>query len=311
MGGGQKSKQGTEGRFPAHGEDGRDYDSDSAASDRSRTASSTPLTKEDLRQLLQEIKLNMTAEFTRHLTPITEGLSDLTRRTTAIEEHLDQTSTRSRENETAIAALQEQVHQLEEAEEDLNNRSRRNNIRIRGVPEMVGIDALASTLRELFCGLLPEASPVELLLDRAHRALRAPNAAQPRDIIRMHYFHIKEALMRAARDTPLQIEGHQVFFYQDLAPSTLCKRRRPLTQEFTRYTWGHPFKLQVRQNNRILTLHNITEAADFAERLGLPTIDFTAELNNRRANGRPSTRGTSPHATRALDSSGPRPPAEH
>ncbi|CAH2276971.1 Hypothetical predicted protein [Pelobates cultripes] len=222
----------------------------------------------------------MTAKFTRHLTPITEGLSDLTRRITAIEEHLDQTSMRSRENETAIAALQEQVRQLEEAQEDLNNRSRRSR-------------------------------------DRALRA-PTPNAAQPRDIIiRMHYFHIKEALMRAARDTLLQIEGHQVFFYQDLAPSTLRKRRelRPLTQELTRrhirYTWGHPFKLQVRQNNRILTLHNITEAADFAERLDLPTMVLTAELNDRRPNGRPSTRGTSPHATRALDPSGPRPPAEH
>ncbi|CAH2315898.1 Hypothetical predicted protein, partial [Pelobates cultripes] len=76
------------------------------------------------------------------------------------------TTTTSRQDR----ALQEQVRALE----DLNNRSRRNNIRI--------------------------------------------GANQPRNaIICMHYFHVKETLKRA---TPLQIECHQ-----DLAPSTLQKRR--------------------------------------------------------------------------------------
>ncbi|CAH2305965.1 Hypothetical predicted protein [Pelobates cultripes] len=325
MGGGRKTKHGAEvapifharrEESSSRGEDGREEDSDSAASDTSRTAAAAPLTKADLRHLLQEIKTNMAAEFFRHLTPITESLNDLTRRTTAIEDQLDRTSTQAQTNETAISALQDQVRLLEEAQEDLNNRSRRNNIRIRGVPETVGIDMLAPTLRELFCSLLPEASPAELLLDRAHRALKAPlpNATQPRDIIiRMHYFHIKEALMRATRDNPLQIEGHQVCFYQDLAPSTLRKRRelRPLTLELARrhirYTWGHPFKLQVRQNNRVHTLYHISEATAFAERLGLPAIDLTAEQPDRRPAGRLSPRGPTLHPTRAPPPSSPHP----
>ncbi|CAH2313305.1 Hypothetical predicted protein, partial [Pelobates cultripes] len=63
-------------------EEGREYDSDSAASDTSRATTTTPLTKEDLRQLLCEIKANMTTEFDRHLTPIKEDLIDLTHRAT-------------------------------------------------------------------------------------------------------------------------------------------------------------------------------------------------------------------------------------
>ncbi|CAH2314711.1 Hypothetical predicted protein [Pelobates cultripes] len=117
MGGGRKTKHGAKvapifharrEESSSRGEDGRDEDSDSAASDTSRKAATTPLTKEDLRHLLQEIKMNMAAEFSRHLAPITDSLNDLTRRTTAIEDQLDRTSTRSQTNETAISALQDQ-----------------------------------------------------------------------------------------------------------------------------------------------------------------------------------------------------------
>ncbi|CAH2225287.1 Hypothetical predicted protein [Pelobates cultripes] len=314
MGGGRKIKQGAaevapifrsrkDGGATREEEDGREYDSDS--SDRSRTMAATPLTKEDLRQLLSDIKANMATEFDRHLTPIREGLIDLTHRTSTIEEQLDLTVTRTTATENAITALQEQLRQLEEAQEDLNNRSCRNNVRIRGIPETVTIEALGPTLRELFCGLLPEATPAELLLDRVHRALRAPmpNATQPRDvIIRVHYFHIKEALMQAARNTPLQIEGHQISFYQDLAPSTLRKRRelRPLTQELTRqhirYSWGHPFKLQVRKNNRTYTLYNTAEMADFAESLGLDPTNLATDPNPRRHDRGPPPRNAPPTA---------------
>ncbi|CAH2311032.1 Hypothetical predicted protein [Pelobates cultripes] len=182
------------------------------------------------------------------------------------------------------------------------------------------MDALGPTLRKLFCGLLPEATPAELLLDRVHRALRAPmpNATHPRDIIiRMHYFQIKEALMRAARDTPLQIEGHKISFYQDLAPTTLRKRRelRPLTQELARrniqYSWGHPFKLQVRRHNRTYTLHNIADVAEFAKQLGLTSTNLTADLPPRRTDRGPPPRSTPSSATNNPTPSGPHPTPEN
>ncbi|CAH2251576.1 Hypothetical predicted protein [Pelobates cultripes] len=122
MGGGRKSKQFAEvapifrnrkdgGAMRA--EDGHGYDSDSVASDTSRATTSTHLNKkDDLQHLLHEIKANMTAEFDKNLTPIKEGLIDLTHRTTAIEEQLDRTATRTTVNENAIASLQDQVPPL-------------------------------------------------------------------------------------------------------------------------------------------------------------------------------------------------------
>lgn len=66
--------------------------------------------------------------------------------------------------------------------EDLDNRGRRNNIRIRGVPEMVNAEQIRPALSSIFNGLLerPNESPIEF--DRALRP-RTPDNAPPRDII--------------------------------------------------------------------------------------------------------------------------------
>ncbi|CAH2276919.1 Hypothetical predicted protein [Pelobates cultripes] len=115
--------------------------------------------------------------------------------------------------------LRDQLRSLEDTNEDLNNRTRRNNVRVRGIPESILTDLLTDTLTEVFKNLLPEATAADLLMDRAHRALRAPstNTATPR----LHFYHIKERLMRAARDTPIEVEGVPVQLFQDLAPTTL------------------------------------------------------------------------------------------
>lgn len=69
--------------------------------------------------------------------------------------------------------------------EDLDNRGRRHNIRVRGAPESVTPDKIRPPLSSIFKSLIerPEASPKEY--DRAHRALRprAPDNNPPRDII--------------------------------------------------------------------------------------------------------------------------------
>lgn len=56
--------------------------------------------------------------------------------------------------------------------EDLDNRGRRHNIRVRGVPESVTPEQVGPTLTAIFNSLIdrPEQSSIEF--DRAHRALR-------------------------------------------------------------------------------------------------------------------------------------------
>ena len=84
--------------------------------------------------------------------------------------------------------------------EDYENRDRRSNLRIRGIPKMV--TDRQSTITALFQDLQP-AIPIECLeLDRVHWALTAKKADGPLcDIIaKFHYYRTKEQLLAAARD---------------------------------------------------------------------------------------------------------------
>lgn len=56
--------------------------------------------------------------------------------------------------------------------EDLDNRNRRNNIRIRGLPESSGPEDLHSILQTIFKNLLGVPTSMHIEMDRAHRALR-------------------------------------------------------------------------------------------------------------------------------------------
>uniref|UniRef100_A0AAR2KUE7 L1 transposable element RRM domain-containing protein n=1 Tax=Pygocentrus nattereri TaxID=42514 RepID=A0AAR2KUE7_PYGNA len=99
-----------------------------------------------------------------------------------------------------VQQLSNQVAALEDKCEDLEGRSRRNNIRIIGVPEGVGscsVSAVSALLKDAF---QLEKAP---LLDRAHRTLQPPpkQGATPRAIVaRLHYFHDCSNILRLARE---------------------------------------------------------------------------------------------------------------
>ncbi|CAH2219535.1 Hypothetical predicted protein, partial [Pelobates cultripes] len=105
--------------------------------------------------------------------------------------------------------LLEKVRKLEDEQTrltiklvDLEDRSRRNNIRGRGVPESVsGVD-LPGYLQQLFKAIPLTLELAYLCLDWAHRVPKPPNLAQeiPRDIVtKLHYFSVKEAILTAQR----------------------------------------------------------------------------------------------------------------
>uniref|UniRef100_A0A8C5M0Z8 Uncharacterized protein n=1 Tax=Leptobrachium leishanense TaxID=445787 RepID=A0A8C5M0Z8_9ANUR len=165
------------------------------------------------------------------------------------------------QNEDRVLALEQQVSAhskyftlLRRDLDDVDNRGRRNNLRIRGFPEPQGpSEDIPALLRTLFNPLLQRPLEAPLLFDRAHRALRAKGApsSAPRDIIcRLHYYVDKERILMASRKTDLQDRmGNSLQVFPDLSWSTLQARRalRPLTQILQerqiRYRWGYPFSL--------------------------------------------------------------------
>lgn len=85
--------------------------------------------------------------------------------------------------------------------DNLENRSRRNNIRVRGLPETVNVENLRKTLQNIFNSLLERPGETEIEIDRVHR-IQGPkvnDSGKPRDVIcRIHFFQVKEKIMIAA-----------------------------------------------------------------------------------------------------------------
>lgn len=100
-------------------------------------------------------------------------------------------------------SLSDTVFQLQAHLEDLDNRNRCNNLRVRGVPESV--TDLFPAVQRLFKSLLPVSPAANFASDQIHRALcpKPPDEKPPRDIVLfLKYYLINEEILRASCNTP-------------------------------------------------------------------------------------------------------------
>uniref|UniRef100_A0A8C5PU82 Uncharacterized protein n=1 Tax=Leptobrachium leishanense TaxID=445787 RepID=A0A8C5PU82_9ANUR len=183
------------------------------------------------------------------------------------------------------APLEEDLADMKRRLDDLDNRGRRHNMRIRGLPETVPMEELRDCVQAILVRLLGDSEVSTVPLDRCHRALRPPPPAgtPPRDVIcRVTCYTLKDRLMNIARSRrEWDIEGFRLEFYQDLSPLTLAARRalRPVTQLLQRhriaYRWGFPFSLQVRLDGILTTIRRPKDVPDFLACLTLPPTTVT------------------------------------
>lgn len=135
-------------------------------------------------------------------------------------------SARLSELEATVSMLTTQVKRLDDKCEDLESRSRRNNIRVMGVPEGLEgprpTDFIAQLLQDLL-GL--EEKP---LLDRAHRTLREKpkEGSPPRPfVVRVHFYHVRSLILqRAGEMSPLLHQGKRISVFPDYISSVAKKR---------------------------------------------------------------------------------------
>ncbi|OCT65781.1 hypothetical protein XELAEV_18042027mg [Xenopus laevis] len=190
-------------------------------------------------QMLQS-ELAVTAK--RITDDLTKQIQDLGARTDMVENKIDD---------------MQQLHDALLMLEDGDNRSRHNNVRVRGLPETI------TDLRRDITGyhgtVFGPAPEYRLEFDRIHLALRPYKQGDPpRDIIiRFHYHQTQVEVLRAARERgSLDFRDHSYQLYPDLSPTTLQKRRtmQPVTKILqhhkVRYRWAFPFRLAFAFNNR-------------------------------------------------------------
>ncbi|KAM5171847.1 olfactory receptor 1E16-like [Mantella aurantiaca] len=189
---------------------------------------------------------------------------------------------------------------------DQEDRNRRNNLRLRGIPEATGAENLEATILAIFNIVLgtPPANPITL--DRAHRAIgpRSSDPARPRDVIcRVHLFKQKEEIVKKAwSHGPVNFDGNQIQILPDLSRATLYRRAllRPLLDKIRQlglqYRWGYPFHLIVRRGNSSFFLRTQADLSDlfaFLEIQPFTIPDWLQRIpdNPRRARNFMSSQG--------------------
>lgn len=147
--------------------------------------------------------------------------------------------------------VKEELKWLKEKITDSEDRNRRNNIKIRGIPESVKTEALMGYVKDVIKAALPDTTESELIVDRLHRLIKPNFIAEhlPRDVIlRIHFFHIKERFLAVTRRQKLPDPFQKLTFYNDLSQVTLKARKEfspvstTLRNQGISYSWGFQLK---------------------------------------------------------------------
>lgn len=267
---------------PVQREEDLSEDSLSATEDNGRreTRPDHPLTYADMSVFAADIK----ASFSAAITDLKTNLLVLTEKMATAEtagKHRDRAINRL---DRVVSSHAHHFIEMNRHLEDLDNRGRRCNIRVRGIPESVDTDQISHALQRVFNSLLERPEDTDIEFVRAHRALRArgPDTLPPRDIICcLQSFSLKEEIMhKARRNEQIIFNGAHITLFQDLSQITLKNRRalRPLLEALRakdlRYTWRFPFALLVSHNGKQHFLRTPSDLQEFCSALQLGEIDL-------------------------------------
>ena len=223
--------------------------------------------KEDLRALREEIFPELAA--------LHKAQADSTNETTEMGKVLNDTMERVTALEQSHEVMSKEHKKMHEKCMDLENRSRRQNLRFVGVPE--GLEAgnpnrfIKDLLLEIFGG--DDLGDSSMTVDRAHRTL-APKPKQgerPRAIIaRFHYFSDKEKILKLSRNKErLYYKGSPVHIFPDVSPEVAKLRavfnpvKAKLRAAGINYSLFYPAKLEITLDGIRYTFEHPGDAEKF------------------------------------------------
>lgn len=222
---------------------------------------------EELRGFRQETK--------EQLSTIKEEIRKANARISEVEERLEKTEERIQNTEEVLAELLKLHVDLEDKMVDLESRSRRENVRIYGVPEGAEKDcesmaAFVETLLKEGLGL--EDTRPDMQIERAHRALgpQPPEGAAPRSIVvKFLSFKYKELLLRKAWQRKGFVwHGKQINLDHDYPPAILRKRkeygevRKVLKENGVPFQTLFPARLRVKHKEGTKIYDTIEETTE-------------------------------------------------
>lgn len=204
-----------------------------------------------------ELKTFLTISLETSLTPIRTSLETISaaldshnQKIKTIEDTLTTHSDELTEITTRLDQLEKANAALASKAEDLENRSRRQNLRIVGLPEGLEGRSPLEFISELLQTVIGhKVFPTSPELDRAHRT-PAPKPAlgqRPRAIIvRFHRYQDKERVLRWARSQTedIKFDGNRILFFPDMSASLAKQRATFKDIKAKLYTAGITFSLR-------------------------------------------------------------------
>ncbi|XP_029435872.1 olfactory receptor 3-like [Rhinatrema bivittatum] len=200
--------------------------------------------------LEEKISQAVVAALDVRLHQLSEQIAEVRASLTDFDLRIEHTKGRVSLVEDDVGALERKVAELEktalattEKLDDLENHSRRNNLRFVGFPESLAETELPHLLEAWLLGLVPSlASPSGGLLERAHRIGKRPDGAQnsrPRVIITrfLHFAHKTLVLQHYRKQREFFNETFKILVFQDFSPAVTLKRKA--FHEYLRKTGNH------------------------------------------------------------------------
>ncbi|XP_072412079.1 uncharacterized protein [Chiloscyllium punctatum] len=204
-------------------------------------AASEPITLQDLVNQLSKSREMLGKQIKEKLAPVylmlqkhKQQLGDLEKRTDEVEHRVTVVEADASSFKDEIQTLKTQVPNLRDQVDDLENRGRRKNIRIIGLPEGKEGKQPAEFVEDWLPKFLDlETSMRGLKIERAHQIAgqRSGLGQRPRPFLEwFHHYRDKERVMEAFRLQrkglkALIYKGSQIMFFQDFSVAVIQKRK--------------------------------------------------------------------------------------
>lgn len=213
---------------------------------------------------------------------ITGELAKINLRINEAEERIAESEERLQSAEEAMAEMLTLHEQLQLKPIDQEGRSRRENIRIYGIPEGAEGEPRQAIpfIEKLLIENLGFTDAAELQVERAHRAIasKPPAGAQPRSfLVKFLSFRVKEEVIkRAWQKKGFMWEESKISIDHDYAPGVLAKRReyaetrKVLKDHNIRFQTIFPARLRVFHGEGTKVYETVEEATKDLAHRGLP-----------------------------------------
>lgn len=273
-----KAKDDNKPRAPSPANVSKDAASDKACPDMTILEELRSLRKENQDGHNQtKITLN---RLERTVTDIKEQLVEHGERIEQLEKRVGMAEDAGIRQQRAIRHLLKRDIDLSAKCDDLQNRMRRNNIRIFQIPEGSEGKDTPGFVKDLLQKVLKLPPGTDIKIERAHRSLVAkptdPTAPPRSIIVRFLDAGVKDAIIRQAwSQGPVLFQDKRIYFDQDYSPDLQQKRMRvqdaikQLRKKDIQARCVYPAQLRIKTDTGEKTFTTLTRAAEHLKELGI------------------------------------------